>query len=305
MLGNRGRPGKGVAWFGMGTPPGGRATHRMRPPAGVFSRFLSADERVRREKNSTVSEQFSERAKKWRGSASRFRRATESLRGGVEGDEARARGGRRRGRCGPRGDGLARGATVSVGGRAGARSPTAEKKHADRRPRSPDPALAVYEGARASVTLKPEFAKGAARGGRARARDVGADARWAEPALGVRATQARGAPGADDPRAGAGRGAVRVRGGAHAQHPRAPGQRRAHQPRQRHGERDHSRARGAVLGARGRAEQRQGEVSFDRIHPRATRVSAVARSVPPPRERPRRRRTCAGVRCRSRPSTTR
>ena len=42
MLGNRGRPGKGVAWFGMGTPPGGRATqYQMRPPAGVFSRFLS------------------------------------------------------------------------------------------------------------------------------------------------------------------------------------------------------------------------------------------------------------------------
>jgi hypothetical protein len=94
---------------------------------------------------------------------------------------------------------------------------------ADRDPGVPtaslDPALAVYEGARASVTLKPEFAKNL------RVADVHELVTWVltsggrEPAVGVRAAQARGAPGGDDPRARAGRETVRGGGGAHAQHP--------------------------------------------------------------------------------------
>ena len=44
MLGNRGRPGKGVAWFGMGTPPGGRATQLHASARGGFlAIFVACD----------------------------------------------------------------------------------------------------------------------------------------------------------------------------------------------------------------------------------------------------------------------
>ena len=175
----------------------------------------------------------------------------------------------------------------------------------------PDPALAVYEGARASVTLKPEFAKGL------RAADVhelvtwvltpdGPNPRWAfvrhKPV--VRRVLMILAPGLDEARcASAAELMPNIRAhlgkGVPTNHDNATAN-------------EITVARAVLCSVRedapnsGKARSHSSYSSA-----RATRVSAAAaaaaaaRSVPPPRERPRRRRTCAYVRCRSRPSTTR
>ena len=179
------------------------------------------------------------------------------------------------------------------------------EKHADRRPRSPDPALAVYEGARASVTLKPEFAKGL------RAADVhelvtwvltpdGPNPRWAfvrhKPV--VRRVLMILAPGLDEARcASAAELMPNIRAhlgkGVPTNHDNATAN-------------EITVARAVLCSVREDAPNSGKARSHSSYSSRARRESRRRRrDGPPPRERPRRRRTCAGVRCRSRPSTTR